>query len=99
MVGHIKPVIQDKPDHIIFNVGTNDIPLDKDARNIVKSIVDLAMSAKFPACDISIIARLLPEKNHKQNVQEVNNHLKEMCTNKSIISLIDHRTQFPEQIN
>ena len=61
MVYHVKPIIRDKPDHIIFHVGTNDIPSDKDAGDIVKSIVDrpclqnlqLVMS-RFPT--------LLPEK-------------------------------------
>ena len=36
MVDHVKPIIRDKPDHIIFHVGTNDIPSDKDAGDIAK---------------------------------------------------------------
>ena len=48
MVYHVKPIIRDKPDHIIFHVGTNDIPSDKDAGDIAKSIADLVMSAKSP---------------------------------------------------
>ena len=54
MVDHVKPIIRDKPDHIIFHVGTNDIPSDKDAGDIAKSIVDLVMSAKSPTYDVSI---------------------------------------------
>ena len=49
-----KPCIRDKSDHIIFHVGTNDILSDKDAGDIAKSIVDLAMSAKSPTYDVSI---------------------------------------------
>ena len=48
MLDHVKPIIRDKPDHVIFHVGTNDIPSDKDAGDIAKSIVDLVMSAKSP---------------------------------------------------
>ena len=40
-------LIRDKPDHIIFHVGTNDFPSDIDKEDIAKLIVDLAMSAKF----------------------------------------------------
>ena len=36
MLDHIKLVIRDKADHIIFHVGTNDIPSDKYARDIAK---------------------------------------------------------------
>ena len=50
MVDHVKH----RPDHITVHVGTNDIPSDKDAADIAKSIVDLAMSAKSPTCDVSI---------------------------------------------
>ena len=48
MLDHVKPIIRDKPDHVIFHVGTNDIPSDKDAGDIAKSIADLVMSAKSP---------------------------------------------------
>ena len=54
MADHAKPIIRDKSDHIIFHVGTNDIPSDKDAGDIAKSIADLAMSVKPPTCDFSI---------------------------------------------
>ena len=59
MVDHIKPVIQNKPDHIISHVGTNDIPSDKDVRDIV----DLAMSAKSPTV-MSRFPTSLPEKTN-----------------------------------
>ena len=86
MVDHIKPVMRDKPDHIIFHVGTNDIPLDKDAGDIAKSIVDLAMSAKSPSCDVLISNIITRKDKHQQHKAQVaNNHLKEMCTNKTSI--------------
>ena len=37
MVDHVKPITWDKPDHIIFHVGTNDIPSEKDAGDICKT--------------------------------------------------------------
>ena len=96
MVDHIKPVMRDKPDHIIFHVGTNDIPLDKDAGDIAKSIIDLAMSVKSPTCDVSISNIITRKDKHQHKAQEVDNHLKKMCTNKNI-NLIDNSKNIKHQ--
>ena len=93
---YVKPIIRDKPDHIIFHVGTNDIPSDKDAGDIAKSIVDLAMPTKFPTCDVSISNIITRKDKHQHKAQIVNNHLKEMCTNKNI-NLIDHSKSIKHQ--
>ena len=47
------------------------------------------MSAKSPACDVSISNIITKKDKHQHKVQESNNHLKDMCTNKNI-KLIDH---------
>ena len=65
MVDHIKPVIRDKSDHIIFHVETNDIPLDKDAGDIAKLIVGLDISAKSPSCDVSICNIITRKVKHQ----------------------------------
>lgn len=39
---HVKPVIREQPDHIVFHIGTNDLPSIKSPREIAKSITDLA---------------------------------------------------------
>ena len=96
MVDHVKPIIPDKPDHIIFHVGTNGIPSDEDAGDIAKSIVDLAISAKSPTCDVSISNILTRKDKHQHKAQIVNNHLKEICTNKNI-NLIDHSKNIKHQ--
>ena len=96
MVDHVKPVMRDKPDHIIFHVGTNDIPSDKDAGDIAKSVVDLAISAKSPNCDVSISNIITRKDKHQHEAQIVNNHLKEICTNKNI-NLIDHSKNIKHQ--
>ena len=96
MVDHVKPVMRDKPDHIIFHVGTNYIPSDEDAGDIEKSIADLNMSAKSPTCDVSISNIITRKDKHQHKAQEKNNHLKEMCTNKKI-NLIDHSKNIKHQ--
>ena len=34
MEDHIKLVIRDNPDHVVFHIGTNDVPSDKSAEDI-----------------------------------------------------------------
>ena len=96
MVDHVKPIIRDKPDHIIFHVGINDIPSDKDAGDIAKSVVDLAISAKSLNCDVSISNIITRKDKHQRKAQIVNKHLKEMCTNKNI-NLIDYNKNIKHQ--
>ena len=69
-----QPIIRDKPDHISFHVGANDIPSDKDAGDNVKPIVDLAMSAKSPICDVSISNIITTKDKHQHKAQVENNH-------------------------
>ena len=54
------------------------------------------MSAKSPTCDVSISNIITRKDKHQHKAQIVNNHLKEMCTNKNI-KLIDHGTNIKHQ--
>ena len=54
------------------------------------------MSAKSLACDISINNIITRKDKHEHKAQIVNNHLKEMCTNKNI-NLIDHSKNIKHQ--
>ena len=45
MKDYLKPSIRENnPDHIIFHVGTNDVPIQKTSQVIAQSMVDLAKS-------------------------------------------------------
>ena len=45
MKDYLKPSIRENnPDHIIFHVGTNDVPIEKTSQAIAQSMVDLAKS-------------------------------------------------------
>ena len=74
MIDHVKPIIRDKPDHTIFHAGTNDIPSDKDAGDIAKAFVDLAVSAKSPTCDVEISNIITRKDKHQHKAQIVSNH-------------------------
>ena len=99
MEDHIKPVIRDNPDHVIFDIGTNDVPLDKSAEDAAKSIVELALSVKSASCDVSISNIVIRKDRHQNKCQEVNDHLKEICLEKNI-NLIDHSKNIkPQPLN
>ena len=99
MEDHIKQVIRDNPDHEIFHIGTNDVPSDKSAEDVAKSIVELALSAKSASCDVSISNILVRKDRHQSKCQEVNDHLKEICVEKNI-NLIDHSKNIkPQHLN
>ena len=65
MVDHIKPVTRDKPDHIIFHIGTNNITSYKNAEDIAKSMVNLAFSVKSLISDVSIFSIITRKDKHQ----------------------------------
>ena len=99
MEDHIKPVLRDKPDHIIFHIGTNDIPSNKNSEDIANSIIELVLSAKSESCDASISNIVVRKDRHQNKCQEVKDHLKEKCREKNI-NLIDHSKNIkPQHLN
>ena len=96
MEDHIKPVLGDKPDHIIFHIGTNDIPSNKKCEDIANSIIELVLSAKSESCDASISNIVVRKDRHQNKCQQVNDHLKEKCREKNI-NLIDHSKSIKSQ--
>ena len=80
---YVKPCTRENnPDHIIFHVGTNDIPS-------TRSILDLAKNVLSENCNVSV-SNIISRNNQWNNkVREVNYCLARLCTNENI-SLIDH---------
>ena len=90
MTDYVKPCIRENnPDHIIFHVGTNDIPTSKDPLAIAQSIVDLAKSVMNQDRGVTI-SGIIPRNDQWNNkVREVNDSLACMCENDNI-PFIDH---------
>ena len=84
MSDYVKPCTRENnPDHIIFHVGTNDIPLTN------RSILDLAKNVLSENCSVSV-SNIIPRNDQwNSKVREVNDCLARLCTNENI-SLIDH---------
>ena len=78
---HAKPTVLDfDQDHIILYCGTNDLNSDRTSNQIVREIIDLALSLKSDKNKISI--SLLTPRTDKLNskAREVNNCLINMCS-------------------
>ena len=98
MTDHVKPVLRDNPDHIVFHIGNNDVPSNKTPETIAKSILDLSIS-KWTTCDVSISNILIRKDKHQQKAQEVNSYLKELCKEFNI-HYIDHEKSIkPQHLN
>ena len=67
MADHVKPLLRDNPDHIVFHIGTDDPTLNK------------TISSKSTMCDASISNILIRKDKHYQKAQEVNSYLKVLC--------------------
>ena len=82
MKDYSKPCIKDdKPDHIIFHVTTNDLASENNAEKIAKPIADLANC--LVADDRTISVSSIVPGNDKLNgkAAEVNSYLQRMCSN------------------
>ena len=71
---------EDKPDHLILHVGTNDMASENKAEGIAKSIVDLAKSLVADDRTISISNILSRNDNLNGKAAEVNSYLEKMCS-------------------
>ena len=64
MEDYMKPCIREKdPGHLIFHVGTNDVPSNKKAKCIAESIVFLAKEVKASKLDVSI-SSIIPRNDN-----------------------------------
>ena len=85
MKDYMKPCIrQNDPDHLIFHVGTNDVPSNIKAKCIAKSIVSLAKEVKASKLDVSISSIITRNENWNNKVMEVNSYLKDLCESNDI---------------
>ena len=81
---YAKPCIrEDNPDHIILLV----------AERVGKSIVDLAKSLLFESRKVTISGIIQRNNQWNNKAEQVNNHLKEMCSSVNM-EYIDHFKNF-----
>ena len=83
MYDHAKPTIRElNPEHIILDVGTNNISTEKTASPISKSILDLAISLKNETNTIHVSLIVLRNDHLNNKVNEVNSCLINVSTTK-----------------
>ena len=85
MKDYMKPCIRENNrDHLIFHVGTNDVPSNKKAKSIAESIVSLAKEVKASKLDVSISSIIPCNDNWSNKVMEVNSYLTDLCESNDI---------------
>ena len=80
--GHVKLCLQEnKPDHVIAHMGTNDLTSDNNAGSIAKSVLDLVKNHVKDHCS-GIISSIIPRNgNLSTKAEEVNVLLGSMYSN------------------
>ena len=86
---HVKPVLRENPDEIIFHIRTNDLPSGKGNKDIAEAIINLAMSVKTQSRGVSISGITVRKDKHQNKVQEINYQLRDLSQAKSV-NFIDH---------
>ena len=85
--------LEENPDDIILNVGTNDPVSDNSPERVGKTIVDLAKNLFHDNRKVTV-SGVIPRNDKWNNKAElVNNHLKEMCKS-AITDFIDNGKNF-----
>ena len=85
MKDYMKPCIRESnPDHLIFYIGTNDVPSNKKAKSIAESIVSLAKEGKASKLDVRFSSIIPLNENSNNKVMEVNSYLKDLYESNDI---------------
>ena len=85
MKDYLKPSIRENnPDHIIFHVGTNDIPPEKTPQVIAQSIVDLATTVANDNLQVTVSSIVPRNDLWSKKVYEVNKILLNLCKDVNI---------------
>jgi len=83
MEHNIKPTLDHKPDQIILHCGTNELRKTESSKEVVENISNLAVeiSKHVTVCVLGLLAR---DDRFSYRVNDVNNHLKSLCTSRNI---------------
>ena len=76
---HVKPVLPENPDEIIFHIGGSSLPSGKGNKDIAEAIINLAISVKTQSCSVSISGISVRKDKHQNKVQEINDQLRDLC--------------------
>ena len=89
---YLKPSLRQNPSHFILHVGSNDLTSEKSSKAIAKEIMNIAVSIKSEAHDVSVLTNIIVRTDIQQlNLKaiEVNNLLADFCKEMNF-SLIDN---------
>ena len=92
-------ILEEKPNHIVMYVGTNDLTIDKSLHDIAQRIVDVSMRAIIGNNVTLTISELTCRSAGLRNkAMQVNSVLERMCTERNI-GFIRHNNIQPVHLN
>ena len=95
MQDYVRPTIRENPDHIILNVGTNDLTANIPTEKVAESIINLASSLKSNSCSVAISSITVRNDRYRKKVAQVNRHLKSLCIERFYLILLRKLSQTP----
>ena len=79
-----KPTQEKSPAETVIHVGTNDLSSDKETKDILNDIMQLAKSVKTDANKVAV-SSILPKKDKfNSNAEEDNSHLQGICSSNNL---------------
>ena len=90
---------KNNPDHIIFDVGTNDIPSEKTPQVMAQSIVDLAKTVANDSLQVTVPSIAPRNDQWSKKVYEVNKVLLNLCKDVNIPFISHSATEVKGNLN
>ena len=99
MKNYHKLWLRQNSSYFIFHVGINELKSENSSKTIAKEIVNIAVSLKSDAHDVSVFDVKVRANNHQLNLKliEVNNHQADFCREMNYFPLIDDSKRMKAQ--
>ena len=75
---YMQLIIRETPSHVMLHISTNDVTTKQDSKQIVQSIINLAVKMKRN-CDVSISSITTRNDKYLRKASDVNRNLKGRC--------------------
>ena len=79
-----RPTLRENYDHIIIDVGTNDLALNTPAEKVAELFIYLASTLKSNSCSVAIFSITVKNNKHRNRVPQVNLSSKSLSQKKKI---------------
>ena len=83
MQDYVRPTIKENPNHIIIQVGANDLTTNIPPEKVAEPIINFASLIKSNSCSVAMSNITVRNDSYRKKVVQVNRHLKTLCTERN----------------